>query len=159
MPRIVSRILEVANERVAGALFVFAMAIANGQGPSWQAVAAVGGGIVMAGGGWVITDRLAQQADRDRKQDEALKEALKENRDALKESVQQMRDLSASAVTRAGEAITSGISLKNSVDTLQKGVSELSQQIQDEREKREAREQKELEELRERAGEREGKKR
>jgi len=157
MPRIVSRLFEIANERVAGALFVFAMALANGGGPSWQAVATVGGAVVMAGGGWVITDRLAQQEERDRKQDEALKETLKENREALKESVQQMRDLSASAVTRAGEAISSGLALKTSVDILQRGVSELSEQIKDERAKREAREQKELDELRARAGE--GKKR
>lgn len=147
MPRTVRRFLEVANEHVAAAVFFIAMSVAHTPGPSWQTVATVGGALVMAGGGWAITNQLAKQDERDRKQDEALKETLKENREALKDSVQQMRDLSASAVTRAGEAITSGLVLKNSVETLQKSVSELSDQIKDERVRREEREKKELEEL------------
>lgn len=86
MPRIVSRLLEIANERVAGALFVFAMAMSAGQGPSWQAVATVGGGIVVAGGGWVINRQIDQQTERDRKQDqerEALRADFKESLSAI----------------------------------------------------------------------------
>lgn len=148
MPRPVSRFVEVANERVVGALFFVAMAVASGQGPSWQTVATVGGGIVMAGGGWVIVDRLAQQAERDRNQDQALKDALKENREALKEAFQDVRDLSSSAVNRAGEAISAGLELKSSVGDLKASVAELRSEIAKEREKREAKEAREYEELR-----------
>lgn len=148
MPRTVTRLFEVANERLVGALFFVAMAVASVQGPTWPVIAKYGISAAVGIGAWTLKERLDQQDKRDDAQDVALKEAVREILAQSKEDKQQVRDLSASAVTRAGEAITAGLELKSAVSDLKAAVAELKDQVREERIKRETREQKELDELR-----------
>lgn len=136
------RLLDHANQRLIYTMLFLVMAVQDGQGLSWPAVAKYAAGAAVAVGGWTIRERLIQQEKRDNDQDANMKDALREIIAQNKESAQQLRDLSSSAVTRAGDAISAGLVLKSGVDDLKTSVAELKEQIKDERLKREARDQK-----------------
>lgn len=148
MPRAVSRWVEVANERVVGALFFVAMAAASVQGPTWQSIATGGGAIVVGISGWAITDRLSQQTERDRKQDLEMKEALAqivashEKASAKQEAnVLRLTDSVESIANKTHDTAIKSLELGMVVKELQDSVSAM-------RAKLDAREQRELEELR-----------
>lgn len=148
MPRAVSRFLEVANERVVGALFFVAMAATSVQGPTWQSIATGGGAIVVGVSGWVITDRLSQQSDRDRQQDAAMKEALSQIV-ASHEKATAKQEANVQRLTDSVEAIANKTH-DTAIKSLELGmvVKELQDSVSAMRAKLDAREQRELEELR-----------
>ncbi len=148
MPRAVSRFFEVANERLVSVLFFVAMAATSVQGPTWQSIATGGGAIVVGISGWAVTDRLSQQAERDRQQDVAMKEALAQIV-ASHEKATAKQEMNVQRLTDSVEAIANKTH-DTAIKSLELGmvVKELQDSVASMRAKLDARDQREFEELR-----------
>ncbi len=148
MPRTVRRFLELANEHAVAAVMFVGMAVAGASGPTWQSIATGGGAIVVGISGWAITDRLSQQAERDRQQDAAMKEALTqivashEKATAKQESnVQRLTDSVESIANKTHDTAIKSLELGMVVKELQDRVASMNAKM-------DARDQREIEELR-----------
>lgn len=142
------RFLELANEQLVSIVLFVGMAVASSGGPTWQSIATGGGAIVVGISGWAITDRLSQQADRDRQQDVAMKEALSqivtshEKATAKQEAnVQRLTDSVSAIANKTHDTAIKSLELGMVVKDLQDSVQAM-------RAKMDAREQREIEELR-----------
>lgn len=148
MPRTVRRLLELVNEQAVAAVLFVGMAVTGASGPTWQSIATGGGAIVVGISGWAITDRLSQQAERDRKQDIEMKEALAQIV-ASHEKATAKQEANVLRLTDSVESIANKTH-DTAIKSLELGmvVKELQDSVAAMRAKLDAREQREIEDLR-----------
>lgn len=152
--QLMRRLIEILNHRVLLWILAFPLAMTSTGGGlgnvqlSWQAVATYATSGIVVLGGYAIHDRLEQQADRDRKQDETFQEQLRTQNEAHEKALSQIVTASSHNSDLIGSLSGRALELATIVTALQVNQKGLQDSVARQDAQREADLRHELDELR-----------